>query len=62
MDLDAFVEVLHSIWAKAPNGGFKPAHFQEVVQILTQKVPDGVPKTPDQLSNKYQEVCHILYA
>ena len=60
-DVDAFVEALHSIRAKAPNGGFKAAHYREVVQILKEKVPDGVPKTADQLGNKYQEVCHILY-
>ena len=27
IDLDAFVKALHSIRAKAPNRGFKPAHF-----------------------------------
>ena len=59
-DLDAFVETLHSIRAKAPNGGFKTAHFREVAQILSDKVPSGMPKTPDQLSSKYQEVSFFL--
>jgi hypothetical protein len=59
-DVDAFVEALHSIRAKAPNGGFKPAHFREVVQILREKVPDAMAKTADQLSSKYQEVSVFL--
>lgn len=60
-DLDAFVEAIHSIRAKAPNGGFKSAHFREVSQILAEKVPDGMIKTVDQLRNKYSEVCFFLY-
>jgi hypothetical protein len=59
-DVDAFVEALHSIRAKAPNGGFKPAHFREVAQILKGKVPDGMAKTPDQLSSKYQDVSFFF--
>lgn len=55
-DLDAFVDILHSIRAKAPNGGFKTAHFREVSQLLKVRVPDGMEKSPDQLSSKYQEV------
>jgi hypothetical protein len=60
-DIDAFVEALHSIRAKAPNGGFKASHFREVSQVLAEKVPDGVLKTADQLSSKYAEVRCILY-
>jgi hypothetical protein len=55
-DVDAFVDILHSIRAKAPNGGFKPAHFREVAQTLKEKVPSSMAKTPDQLSSKYQDV------
>ena len=55
-DVDVFVEALHFIRNKAPNGGFKTAHFREVAQTLREKVPDGREKTPDQLSLKYQEV------
>lgn len=59
-DVTAFVEALHSIRAKAPNGGFKTTHFREVVPILMEKVPDGIPKSTDQLSSKYQEVsCFV---
>jgi hypothetical protein len=55
-DVAAFVEALHSIRARAPNGGFKAPHFREAGQRLAQEVPDGMPKTADQLSHKYQEV------
>lgn len=62
IDLDAFIEALHSIRAKAPNGGFKLAHFREVSLILAEKVPDGMKKSAEQLSSKYSEVCDfILY-
>ena len=60
-DLDAFVEAIHSIRAKAPNGGFKSAHFREVSQILAEKVPDGMIKSVDQLRNKYNKVRSFLY-
>ena len=61
-DITAFVEALHSIRARAPNGGFKAPHFREAGQRLAQQVPDGMPKTADQLSHKYQEVhITILY-
>jgi hypothetical protein len=60
-DVDAFVESLHSLRAKAPNGGFKAAHFREVAQILKEKVPDGKPKNADQLSSKYQDVSDFFY-
>ena len=55
-DVDAFVTAIHSIRAKAPNGGFKTAHFREVSQILRETVPNGIAKTPEQLSSKYQDV------
>lgn len=32
-DVDSFVEAIHSILLKAPNGGFKATHFQEVLHI-----------------------------
>ena len=60
-DVDAFVEILHSIWAKVPNGGFKQAHFRDVAQILREKVPDGMAKTPEQLSSKYQDVSVFFH-
>ena len=60
VDVDAFIDALHSIKARAPNGGFKAAHFQEAFQILSKKVPDGMPKTVEQLSSKYQEVSFFF--
>jgi hypothetical protein len=60
-DVDAFVETLHSLRAKAPNGGFKTAHFREAAQILREKVPDGREKTPEQLGSKYQDVSFFFY-
>ena len=60
-DLDVFVEAIHLIRAKAPDGGFKPAHFWEVSQILAEKVPNGMIKSADQLRNKYNEVHSFLY-
>ena len=60
-DVDAFVEILHSIQAKAPNGGFKQAHFREIAQILREKVPDSMAKTPEQLSLKYQDVSVFFF-
>jgi hypothetical protein len=60
-DVDAFIEALHSIRAKAPNGGFKMAHFREVVQLLREKVPNGMAKTPEQLSTKYQDVSVFFF-
>jgi hypothetical protein len=61
VDVDGFVEAVHSIRAKAPNGGFKSANFREIGQILREKVRDGRVKTPEQLSSKYQEVSFFLY-
>jgi hypothetical protein len=57
-DVDAFVEALHSIQARAPNRGFKTLHFKDAGQHLQQQVPDGMPKTMDQLSNKYT-LCFV---
>ena len=55
-DVAAFVQALHSIRHKAPNGGFKPPHYREALQLLSKEVPDGMPKTPEQLGSKYQDV------
>ena len=59
-DVDAFVNALHEIREVAPNGGFKAAHFRRANQLLKEKVPDGMPKTPEQLSTKYGEVSFFL--
>ena len=60
VDLDAFVGALHLIQAKVPNEGFKQPHFQEVAQILRDKVPNSMAKTPDQLVSKYQDVSFFI--
>ena len=59
-DVDAFVNALHEIRDVAPNGGFKAAHFRRANQLLKENVPDGMPKTVEQLSTKYGEVSFFL--
>ena len=61
-DISAFVDAIYSIRHKAPNGGFKVAHFNEANKILAEKVPDGMEKTAAQLSSKLRDVCfHLIH-
>jgi hypothetical protein len=59
-DISAFVDAIHSIRHKAPNSGFKIAHFNEANKILAEKVTDGVEKTATQLSSKLKDVRSYL--